>query len=356
MSLKVLESFDWLESNDFPAGYGAITPYLGSLPQIVSGGRNGGNCLSVTPNRSANFGDLSGGGIAPGVAAGGEIIVGFSLKFTNVGTGAITFLGISSEIGTQFNLILVRTIGGVISVWSGATDGGGTPVILGTCKTLIAQGIWYTVEVKMLPHATTGYVEVRVNGIPELSLTNVDTFGSNNGHALVVFGANRNTPTILYDDVYICDDQGGLHDDFLGDCEVRQLKPNGNGNASDFVGSDGNSTDNYLLVDEAPAVDDDSTYTQSSTSGHQDLYTYGDLPAYATDVIGCEVKTVAKKVDAGAANLKAVCRSNAVESDIELGINTSYSCKRAIYGQNPDGPTGWTVTTLNAAEFGVERA
>ena len=56
-----------------------------------------------------------------------------------------------------------------------------------------------------------------------------------------------------YDDLYICDGTtvpGEPVNDFLGDVRVDTLYPNGNGNSSQWVGQDANSTDNYLNVDD----------------------------------------------------------------------------------------------------------
>ena len=83
--------------------------------------------------------------------------------------------------------------------------------------------------------------------------------------------------TTIFDDVYL---MAGTGDEFLGDCTVATLLPTGNGFVNQFVGSDGNSTDNYLLVDEQPPSSTD--YVGSATTGQQDLYTLTNLTGSGT--------------------------------------------------------------------------
>ena len=77
----------------------------------------------------------------------------------------------------------------------------------------------------------------------------------------------------------------GTGDSFLGDITVETLYPNGDGAANQWLGSDGNSTSNYLLVNEtgAPVT---TSYTGDSVSGHRDLYTLTDLVATTGTVVG----------------------------------------------------------------------
>jgi hypothetical protein len=77
------------------------------------------------------------------------------------------------------------------------------------------------------------------------------------------------------------------------------LAPNGNGELSQFTGSDGNSTDNYLLVDEVSAHDDDATFVQASANGLIDSYTHAALTTPDNFVpVALITSAFAKKTDA----------------------------------------------------------
>ncbi|HUR18887.1 MAG TPA: hypothetical protein VMZ51_08140 [Acidimicrobiales bacterium] len=78
------------------------------------------------------------------------------------------------------------------------------------------------------------------------------------------------------DDFYCCNGAGSTNNDFLGDTTVHKLLPNADGDTNLWVGSDGNSTSNYLLVDEnSPSASD---YVESGTLTATDLYNFENLP------------------------------------------------------------------------------
>jgi hypothetical protein len=69
-------------------------------------------------------------------------------------------------------------------------------------------------------------------------------------------------------------------DAFQGDCHVDYLVPDGNGDTSQWVGSDSDSVDNWQLVDEMPPSATD--YVEADTTDLRDLYTVTNLPASGT--------------------------------------------------------------------------
>jgi hypothetical protein len=131
----------------------------------------------------------------------------------------------------------------------------------------------------------------------------------------------------------------------------------GNGANSALVGSDGNSVDNYLLVDD-PAInhDSDTTYVESPTVGAKDTYAASNLPTPALSIVGAGTVVVARKTDAGSRAIKTVVRSGGVnyQGADEHFLSTSYAAYRSMFLQNPNGPAAWNETTVNAMEAGVE--
>ena len=119
------------------------------------------------------------------------------------------------------------------------------------------------------------------------------------------FDQHRSANAAIYDDFYLMTGSG---DTPLGDIVIETLYPNGNGNANQFVGSDGDSTNNYLLVNEtgAPVT---SSYVADSTSGHQDMYALTDLVTSAGTVLGvCHSAYLAKTDAVNARQAKIVNR------------------------------------------------
>ena len=158
-----------------------------------------------------------------------------------------------------------------------------------------------------------------------------------------------------FDDLYVCDGTGGVNDDFLGDCRVECLMPNGNGTTNQFTGSDADSTDNYLHVDEV-SPDDDTSYNENSTAGNQDLYAFGNLAVAPATIHGVQTNIMAKKDDAGARSVMGLVRSGTTTYDgnTEALSEGAYVNYTKPYDVDPDTSAAWIEAGVNAVEVGVE--
>jgi hypothetical protein len=168
------------------------------------------------------------------------------------------------------------------------------------------------------------------------------------------FTAVTSTGAIM-DDLYICNSSGSTNNDFLGDVRVKRRHPDGNGASSQLVGSDGNSTDNHLLVSEVPPST--SNYVAGSTVGHRDLYTFDNI-GISGDVLGVQTVVYAQKSDAGTSNIKTVARSSG--GTVVTGSSQALSTTWDTYGSavmetDADG-AAWTVSTFDSHQFGCEVA
>lgn len=218
---------------------------------------------------------------------------------------------------------------------------------------------WYYIEFKVTIDDTVGSYEVRIDGVvhPQLTATNVDTRNGGNPSAdRVMFSGITTffTNTDYYmDDIYILDGSGPApKNDYLGDMNVPAIAPDGNGNSSQFIGSDGNTTDNYLLIDELPA-NSDTDYVQSDVIGNKDTYTYQDLSAVSGTIYGVMVMPFAKKTDTGARAIRTLARLSGTEIDngTDINLGTTYAYYPTIFESKPGGGD-WTITDVNNAEFG----
>lgn len=222
-------------------------------------------------------------------------------------------------------------------------------------------GYWYYIELKVvLGDAPNGVVELRVNGEVWASASSIDT---KNGGTKTVFdtvgwadgeveGSSQHQWYV--EDYYVLNGAGSApYNNFLGDVRVETVYPNGNGSSSQFVGSDGNSTDNYLLVDEAgsPSMTD---YVQSSVVGERDAYTMGDLATGSGIVYGV-MPTLHGNVDTGSRGIKTVLKSGTtVALGPEKTLITTTAQHSDIYEVNPDTSSAWSISEVNGIEAGVE--
>jgi hypothetical protein len=290
-----------------------------------------------------------------GLSSEDDWIVGFAFKTTYnyyrplTGNNNVPLIQFVDAANVAMATIVVTA--GTLHARAG--DVGGT--VLGYANVSLTTYVWHYIECKINFHATTGSVALRVNDESVMTLTGQDTVGSSafTSPAQIRMGNAGNDVRTEIDDIYICDDAGALHNDFLGDRGVRRLSPTGAGTTTDFSNVVGPA--NFEDVDDA-SPDGDATYVYSSTATNKDTYAFGNLASTPAAIEGVSVKSYVKKSDAGSRNFVHVVRQNAVELDSSVLYPSAgtYRYMQTIYPQNPDGPVTWTEATLNAAEFGFK--
>lgn len=246
------------------------------------------------------------------------------------------------------------------TILTGAAGGPATGTeLVATEPNLWVPNSWHYMEFAAKIHDSTGWVELRQDGITRLRFDG-DTADGGTDQKIdqVTFNLTSGGPNYGLDDVYILNEQGSVNNSWLGDTRVYPLYPNGNGGSSTpLSGSDGNSTDNYLLVDEVGAPDT-SDYVFSSTDGDQDTYTFEDLPVSVGTVRGVEVRMHAAKDDTGTKQIRSVTRRSSTDSfgaDKTLAAVPLWQTHTELQEQDPHaGPGAWTITNVNGTEWGVE--
>lgn len=327
----------------FDDGLTALKWTLVNGTAITTSGRTGANRLAFAQGNEAYH------SIVPTTT----VIVGHAFV---VGSTTALFVGnrmpaVYGDLGTVEHIGLsVNTDGTII------LRRGGTQIADSGAKKLLLN-VWYYIELKTTIADAGGTAEVHVNGESWITFTG-DT--RNGGTSALIdrigFIRTGNSGSSFWvDDFYVCDGTGAANNNFLGDIKVETLYPNGNGNSSQLVGSDGNSTDNYLLVDEAgtPVTTD---YTASATVGNKDTYTFSNLAAAAGPIKGVQVVGYASKSDAGARTAAMVTRSGTTEADgaSTALTNGSFAPVYDVRETNPDTGSAWTVGDVNGAEFGIK--
>jgi hypothetical protein len=144
---------------------------------------------------------------------------------------------------------------------------------------------------------------------------------------------------------------GSVNNDFLGNRKVVALNPDGAGDDTDWTPSAGS---NYQNVDDGGLTDDDTTYNETSTDTHQDLYTYDDLPGDAASIDGVQVVTEVR-ITSGQMDISNVIKSGTTEDagSATTITDTSWGTVNRIEEQDPDTATAWTPSGVNAAQFGI---
>jgi len=280
-------------------------------------------------------------------------VIGLAFRYTDVSTtattvGLIMFYGavgeqISLDISNSGRLLLAR----------------GAAKLAYSTKSLIKDR-WYFIEVKWNCVNSIGAdtFVVHLDGEEVINLpatTDCQAQAASGVQRIYIQGGIHATYN-YFDDIYILDLTGPAPtNDILGDMRITALNPNGNGNANDFTGSDADSTDNYLHVDET-VPDWDTSYVESLTIGHIDLYTFEDLPDTPNVIFAVQTVMVAKKDTAGARYGDLLTRVNGTNynGDTFAPVDGTYTYHTKIWELNPDDSAAWVEADVNGAQFGVE--
>lgn len=292
------------------------------------------------------------------VAGLSEFIYGSGIRMNVIGAGNhISFREIAS--GANHVILATDATGHLIA------KHGGTGAQYGvTSPQAFAAAAWYWIEVRLKIHDTLGTIEVRVNGDVWIGatpagaggpLTGLDTRNAGLGvcDRFYYTSAFFNNGLNIDDVVGIDPNVAPAPTSFIGDSRIECISPNGNGASSQWVGNDGNSVDNYLLVDEVPH-NSDTDYVQSNVVGDKDTYAYGNLSLTSGTIHGVKTTTVARKNSAGTRKMKAVGRVSGTEEDsAEFNLADSYVYFEDIKHTKPGGGS-WAIADVNGAEFGVK--
>lgn len=232
--------------------------------------------------------------------------------------------------------------------------GDGT-VLIDVLPNVFFHHTWHYVELGVKIANSGGTVTLRQDGITIAGFTGDTQNGGTDGLIDRVQIVGNSLGNALVDDVYINNEQGSAPDNtFWGDTRIFPSYPDGNGNYSQLVGSDGNSVNNYQQVDEVGAAST-ADFNASATDGEKDTYTFQDLPVSVGTIRGVEIRMNAEKSDAGVKGIRSVTRRSSTDS---FGQDFALSEDDAPYMEllptDPIAAAAWTIPNFNATEFGAE--
>jgi len=221
---------------------------------------------------------------------------------------------------------------------------------------MMASNIEHYIEVRIKTGTSTGQVEVRLNGDPTpiLLLTGQNMGASDPYNKASLIGAP--TGQRRFSAWYFVEVDATPPNTFLGHIRFGALTPNGNGASSQLVGSDGNSTDNYLLIDDGYDSDYDSTYVQSPTVGDKDTYALPSLPSTPLAIVAVQSVIKARKTDAGSRGITPLLRSGGTDYQMatEHFLGTSHDTFTQFALVDPATAAAWDAAGIAAMEVGME--
>lgn len=316
-----------------------------------------GNVSLASPGRSGSGSQIRfqvGGGtgyVEKAVSLGSEFVIGFGLNMVATGN-ANTYLvrTLEGPTGATEHLTLRISSGGPpydLLVYRGGT-------LLTTVSLALAGSTWHHIQFAGKIHDTTGYWYLYVNDSLVGSATGIDT--RNGGTAgqcdylhIGMAASPTGLPDIRMDDFYAAAVTSGP--EHPGDLRASRQLPQNEGNSSDFTPSAG--TNNAANVDDG-TVDDNTTYNESATVGHKDLYTMDDVPNNAT-IICVKQQVRHRKTDAGTRSIRTLVRSGG--SDYEgstVAESDSYVTTTEYRMTDPATSAAWDPVDFNNVETGIK--
>jgi hypothetical protein len=222
----------------------------------------------------------------------------------------------SIAVATEVDIVQIKTATGTILVRLEATgSGAGNNLIIDVAGTNrdteagASSGSSYMhigIDVKI--HSSAGWVVVYKDGVEILR------FEGNTGDADIgsIFYGHDIPASVLmkFDDFYVDDTTGEAAAVAVPASYFQLITLNGNGNYNgNWDGSDGNSVDNYLLVDEIPPVDD-VDYIQTSVADELESFA---MTTFAL-AVGQEIQAIIPI---------AYCKKFGITEQIALGTRLS---------------------------------
>ena len=348
MALVFFDSFDHYQTADITTKWTSLQ----LTPTITTGGRTH-QCL-----------ECSGEGVYKGLTAQTTYIVGAAFKPSSLSQNRIIF-EFRSNANRECQVCLETS--GALSVYraglAGTLGGGTSGTQLGpSSDSLLSVDVWAYVECQMTLSNTAAAWTIAVNGVTALSESGASGYDNVRDTASItsigVGGA------ALIDDVYICDTTGSVNNTLLGDSTAEAIFPQTDavaaGTHEDFTCL--TDSDQGAMVDESATdfPDGDTTYIYSSTDTHRSTFNYPDITPTSATIHGVQVNISAKKSDTGTRTYTSAIRSGGSDYDGETSLSktvapsdSAYAYGVFVHEVNPDTSTAWTVSGVNAAEFGV---
>lgn len=314
----------------------------------------GSSALTATPGRLGVGRRISSGNFTtrPLTGTPSTLVFGFGVRVTSQ-----TFVAIvtcSDAAGVAMCTLTMQTSGAqdiIFRLLLGTTGA----VFLTTAPFTITDDFWRYVQVKVtFATGATGSAEIIVDAQAAGTTTATNVQTSNSGIACSHLKFSAGTARDL-DDIYWLDTTGlAPYNTFLGPVTTEGINPSGLGALAEWTP---NAGANWDRVDDGLTTDDDTTYVSTAALNITDTHVHTDLTFITGGVLGLKVQTRARLESVGTQNVRHVYRNGAgtnTSGPTTAVATTEYDGQTTIWATNPNTGAAWTVTEINAGEFGYE--
>ena len=336
------------------------TSTAGSEAGLIAG-RNGYGIAAYAKDSQNSFTGFHGHFIpTAGLSSEDDWIVGFAFyantNYPTQNSRAPVLQFVDSDSYVMMTLYLSS---GTLSAFRGSNFS--TGVKLGFADALMPTKVWHYIECKInFATAATGSIVVHVDEEPVMNLTSVKTSNTDLRPSMVCVGGGTAGNDFWVDDIYICDDQGSVNNDFLGDVRIERLSPSGAGTTTGFTPSAGANWDAVDDIVSSEVVrDGDTTYVESKVAGIKDTYLFtNSATTTPAEIVAVSVKSNVRKTDAGSRTFVHVAKAPEGDEDDSAALypSVTYRYMESVFETDPNSGVAWLIADVNTAEFGYKVA
>lgn len=290
-----------------------------------------------------------------------KVTAGAACQFTDTPSSALMVFSFRDSGAVQHLTLAQDTAtGATIKLRRGSATG----TLIADTGIVPTPGAWYYVEMQATIDDTVGICKVKIDNVLVIDYVG-DTRNAGTANIKSILGMQSvSGGSWKQDDFYVLngtDDTtvtGRPDNDFLGPVRVQVLYPNGNGTVNQWVGTDGNSVDNYLLVDEPNAPNTtDYVSAPAASPGTRDMYALTDPMAGVAVPLALRSSMYHSKSDTGPAFMRAVLRDPSGAESLEASVAPAAAAWTAWVGPiRKTKPSGgaWTLADITGLQAGVE--
>lgn len=277
-------------------------------------------------------------------ASNSNWLIGCAFKTPATFTTRTRIFAVRSSTAGQNSLVVTST--GLLAAYSGDDSYS----LLGYASNPLLPNTWYYIEYKVYCHATAGTVDVQLNGVNILSMTNKNTLRAGGTCTEIRLRGIPGASTVArgpVDDWYIAN---GVTN-FLGPVKIETIRPDADTSIA-WSGSTGPT--HYNLVNETP--DDPNTYVYSGATGVEDYYSVSNLVGISGSIKGAQLGATANLAANGSQTLYLECDSNGsiANSAGTTLTTTTLVTSNYILETDPATSAAWLVSAINGLKTGLK--
>lgn len=230
---------------------------------------------------------------------------------------------------------------------------GSDATLVAASDPILTAGAWMHIEAKLIIDPIVGELEIRVNGVAVIHLTNQD-FGEQHT-TQVKWGTVAGSTAVTYylDDIIAWDDQGLGNNDFLGPQRVYTLFPAEDRMPQDFtpVGA----ATGYEAIDEK-TPDYDTTYIIAPDEGMESRFGITGLPPEVEIISGLYIPFLGRLEEAGAGAITVSVISDEEEAvGPQHMLTPTYSYFGSGFPVDPATGEPWTREAVEAMSLVIKK-